>query len=84
MHSLIFRSHGTENRIKSGRLLLRIGSCNHLDFFTVSFDLQNVCTVAKVSLLEFVLLNYHIIYILGKIWARMLAGLRSSQQNRTP
>ena len=35
----------------------------------MSLDLENMCTIAKLSLLELFLLSYHIIYILGKIWA---------------
>ena len=58
MHNLIFRSHG---KCYDAVILI----------FSVSFDLENMCTVAKLSLLQFFLLNYHIIYILGKLWAQM-------------
>ena len=71
MHNLIFRPHGTENWIKTGRAITPDWLMQSLDFFTVSFDLENMCTVAKLSLLEFFLLSYHIIYILGKMWAQM-------------
>ena len=80
MHNLIFWSGGIENRIKTGWAITPDWPITWF-FFTVSFDLENMCTVAKLSLLDFFLLSYHIIYILGKIWAQEFGAY---QQNRAP